>query len=68
MIKAKLVFGGGGGGGGGGLLVPQANFYCISNLGVTSTLYLGAIHRAVIKMIIISNVYLHLLQLFVIVN
>ena len=49
MIKAKLGIWGGAGRGGGGLLVPQANFYCISNLGVTNTLYLGAIHRAVIK-------------------
>ena len=51
MIKAKLgIWGGAGrGGGAGGLLVLQANVYCISNLGVTNTLYLGAIHRAVIK-------------------
>jgi len=35
--------------GGGGKLVPQVNFCCINNLGVTNTLYLGEIHRVVIK-------------------
>lgn len=33
----------------GGELVPQVNFCCINNLGVTNTLNLGEIHRAVIK-------------------
>ena len=40
----------GSGGGGGGEFVPQVIFCCIHNLGVTNTLHLGAIHRAVISL------------------